>query len=219
MLSLQTAPAPNPLCTCHPLLLCSSRPGSDPDKLASIEDAQEDLASDPWFANTSMAGMAAPAGMFEEPGSSGSGEAGAGPAGSAAAAAGGGAAVLSPEQRRSRLLAAAVGKWLSVYGGKHVQGHHSRPKVGGAAAAAAVKLVCVHTSWTYCASTLICRMCCQFLQRSVQLDRRLAVRLRSVILLALLCAHASNHVYCTAVVFLPACFVHLCLHAPAVARL
>ncbi|KAF6251842.1 hypothetical protein COO60DRAFT_580144 [Scenedesmus sp. NREL 46B-D3] len=49
--------------------------------------------------------------------------------GGAAAAAAGGAAAESHEQRQHRLLAAAVGKWLSLYGGKLVPGYINRPTV------------------------------------------------------------------------------------------
>jgi hypothetical protein len=125
------------------LLLCSSRPASDPDKLVSIEDAHDDLASDAWFANSSLAALAAPSGLLQELDGLGSSDSQQGPQGSSAAAgaaasgAASGAAGQGPEQRQRKLLAAAVGNWLAVYGGKQILGQGSRPKVRAAAAAAA----------------------------------------------------------------------------------
>jgi hypothetical protein len=48
--------------------------------------------------------------------------------------------VVVPDERRRRLLSSAAGKWLSVYGGKYVQGHGARPKVSTTAAAVAAGL-------------------------------------------------------------------------------
>jgi hypothetical protein len=124
------------------VVLCSSRPASDPDKLASMEDAHDDLASDPWFTNSSLSALAATPGLLQELDRMAMSAAGQGAEGSPAAApagasdTAGGAAGEGHEQCQRKLLAAAVGKWLAVYGGKQTLGHGHRPKVRAAAAAA-----------------------------------------------------------------------------------